>query len=151
MSSKVIVLVLLIIALALFLVAIFFIRKGISFGFKPVEEDKKKLCNVLRNMVIVFYSVSVVFMLAMKVSEFLIRSVDFTVKTFDFLTNICISGAVITGVISFISLVRWCRLRCRKSWPWLWGFIVGAFSVFANFYLIFEVVRNSRDRNLKKV
>lgn len=144
------VLVILAVAIGLFSGAIFLIRKGISLGFKPVDEDKKKLCKILRNNVVIFYSLSVGLILAMKGLELLVRSVDFSVETFNLLTTICISGALITGAISFICLWRWCKLRCRKSWPWLLGFIIGGFSIFANIYLVFKVIRNSHESNLEK-
>lgn len=152
MTSKQMVLVILIIAIALFSGAIFFIRKGISLGFKPVDEDKKKLCKTLRNNVVIFYSLSVGLILTMKGLELLVRSVDFSVETFNLLSILCISGALIMGTVSFICLWRWCRLRCKKSWPWLWGFILGGLSIFANIYLVIKVVRNTTfdERNLEK-
>lgn len=150
MNIKQIEMVFLIVIVALILSSVLFTRKGISMGFKLVKEDKKKSCKTLRNKILIFYAASTIFLLSVKMLEILVRSVDFGVDTFNLLTTICISGAVITFIISFVCLWRWCKLRCKKAWPWLWGFTLGVFSIVANIYLVFEVVRNCRDKKLEK-
>ena len=143
-SSNQIVMIVIGAIIILFIIPVLLARKGIVSGFKPVGENNKKLIVSSRNKIILYYMLSALFLVAMWFLGFIIRTVDIDVKLYNMLTNSFFISALICYVLSFVFLFIWCRLKCRKKWPWLLSFLIGAATIIPNVYLLFEVIKNSK-------
>ena len=128
----------------LFIAPILLTRKGIASGIKLIDEDKKRLIVSSRNKIILSYVFSALFLAAMWLLEIIIGSVDIDVKLYNILTVSFVILALICYVLSLVSLFVWCRIKCKKRWPWILSFFIGTLTVIPNFYLLFEIARNSK-------
>lgn len=131
-----------------FVLPVIFIQLGLMAGFLPVEEKKRKDLRLNKIRAIIFYSLSVMFLLATKELEIAVRHIDMGVKTFNVLTIVFVSCAFVFYALSFYLFIKWIKLRCKKRWQWGWAFFIGAFTFFPNLYLLIRLCINSRDKLL---